>query len=1047
MATRVLLAPAAGGKTQACIDLVREVLRGDPLAPVWIVVPDRHQGWAVRRRLAEGGGVLGARPGTFDDLYGELLALAGLSVPVAPEPVVHRLMRAAIDSLAERGALRHYLPIQRRPGFVRISCDLIAELKRNRIHPERFAEAVNGRGPRLEELAELYAEYQATLTRIGWADPEGLGWLAVEALRRDTTLAADWRLLAVDGFDSFNPTQLATIRLLADRIGETLITLAGEPDMPRVAHRRFARTLETLRDELPCSVETLDRPPGSTAPLAHLESSLFTQNPQRQPAGGAVIFVEAQNTALEAREALRWLKARIVRDGLRPEDCAVIARDIAPYRVFLRQVAREYDLPLRFASGEPLASNPAVAAVLGLLELKLHEWSRRPVLDALRSPYFDLSAFELSASDVSGLSEAAQQGLVIKGQDQWKEALSYESGDGEPVSVEDDEMNPPRRPAGEAARRLWRKLSAFFERVEPVGQDTVTSYVRWVEDLISDRGGLQLEARIAAQPDTVERDRAALEAFRNVLRALVLSETILGQPAEVSYHDFYLELSGIVNSIGRRVDDAGDGRVYAASLNAARGVSYRAVAVLGLSEGLFPAPLGEDPVLSDEEREELRAGSPSEGRTGPSDGRTGLPLEPRIRSDQQTLCYEGFTRARQYLLLSRPYLTDDGERWEPSPYWVAARELFDAQPRLVRPEDDRDYADAASANELLTWCVRARVLPHQYRELLPEWEVLRHGGGVLRQRLAGKGEGEHEGELSRLEPELAARYGPDHLWSASRLETYGSCGFQFFVGSALALEPREPPQPGFDARQLGSMLHEILELVYKEAADPTDQDCLLAALPSVAQRVFERAPQTYGFRPTPLWEVERGQWVELLETTIKNLCDIRGDFRPACFEAAFGFGEAEPLVVDTEIGPVLFRGVIDRVDVDQDRRIRVIDYKTGTSGLAARDLIEGRRLQLALYALAAERTLGLGRAAEGFYWGIRSGQPSPLRLAAFRCAPDDGPAYYGVDGAVELARQHVAAHVRGIRSGRFPPVPPPGGCHDYCAAQAFCWRYTAMSKR
>ena len=1040
MATRVLLAPAAGGKTQACIDLVREVLRGDPLAAVWIVVPDRHQGWAIRRRLAERGGVLGARAGTFGDLYGELLALVGLPVAVAPEPVVHRLMRAAIDSLAERGALQHYLPIQWRPGFVRISCDLIAELKRNRIQPERFAEAVSGRGPRLEELAELYAEYQAMLTRIGWADPEGLGWLAVEALQRDRTLAAGWRLLVVDGFDSFNPTQLTAIRLLADRIDETLITLAGQPDMPRLAHRRFARTLEMLRDELPCCVETLDRVPGPSSPLAHLESSLFTQHPQRQPAGDAVVFIEAQNMALEAREALRWLKARIVRDGLRPEDCAVIARDIEPYRMFLRQVAREYSLPLRFASGEPLASNPAVAAVLTLLELKLQEWSRRPVLDVLRSPYFDLSSFDLSVGDVSALSEAALQGLVIKGKDQWREALSYESGGGEPVPVEDDETRPPRRPSGETARRLWQKLSAFFERVEPVGQDTVTSYVRWVEDLISDQGGLRFEAKITAQPDTAERDKAALEAFRDVLRALVLSETILGQPAEVRYRDFYLELSGIVNSASYRVDGAGDGHVYVASLNAARGVSYRAVAVLGLSEGLFPAPLGQDPVLSDEEREELRAGSPSLGIAG-------LPLEPRIRSDQQTLCYEGLTRARQYLLLSRPYLTDDGERWEPSPYWVAALELFDAQPRRVRPEDTRGNADAASAIELLTWCVRAGVLPGRYRELLPQWEALRHGGSVLRQRLANRGEGEHEGELSRLEPELATRYGPDHLWSASRLESYGSCGFQFFVGSALALEPREPPQPGFDAAQLGSMLHKILELVYREAADPTDEECLLAALPSVAQRVFEQAPQTYGFRPTPLWEVERGQLVEMLKATITSLCGVRGDFRPARFEADFGFGKTEPLVVETELGPILFRGVIDRVDVDRGGRIQVIDYKTGTSGLTPRDLVEGRRLQLALYAVAAERALGLGRTVDGFYWGIRSGQPSALSLATFSCVPDDGPAYFGVDGAVELARQHVAAHVRGIRSGKFTPIPPPGGCHDYCPAQSFCWRYVPTSKK
>ena len=64
---------------------------------------------------------------------------------------------------------------------------------------------------------------------------------------------------------------------------------------------------------------------------------------------------------------------------------------------------------------------------------------------------------------------------------------------------------------------------------------------------------------------------------------------------------------------------------------------------------------------------------------------------------------------------------------------------------------------------------------------------------------------------------------------------------------------------------------------------------------------------------------------------------------------------------------VLVHGVIDRVDVDEAGNLRVIDYKAGSTGLGTRDLIEGRRLQIALYSLAAERCLGLGTPVDGFY--------------------------------------------------------------------------------
>lgn len=1033
MTTTVLLAPAAGGKTRACINRIRTVLDKAPLATVWVVLPDRPQVSAFRRTLALSGGAIGARLGTFNDLYAELSALGGLSAPIAPEPIKLRLVRAAIDTVAKRGELEHYLSIRRRPGFVRITGDLIAELKRCRVKPPQYAKAVEARGARLKELAALYAEYQLALERLGWVDYEGLGWTAETALRNNASLASDWQFLAIDGFDSFNSTQIAIIKLLASRVKETIVTLTGEPGMPRIAHRRFARTLKVF-DQVPCQIETPHSRKDRPTPLIHLEATLFTRQPTQRPASPNVTFIEAQTTALEARESLRWLKSRIVRDGLKPAECAIVAYDLSPYQIFLRQAAHEYGLPLHFASGETLVTNPAIAAVLNLLELTVRDWARRPTLDTLRSPYFDLSAFGLSTTDTSQLAEAARLGMVVKGLDQWEEALSYEASETEIDSAEttNDNSGPPKRPVGAAARLLWQRLRAFVERVTPPEKSTLTSYVRWIEDLLSDDIGLGLEARIVAEHDTAARDLSALAAFQEVLRALVLGETILGQTAAVSYSDFYAELRGIVDAATYKVSAESAevaGSIYAANLDSARGVSYRAVALLGLSEGLFPAPLAEDPLLSDEERQALAS--------------AGLPLEPRLRSDQQTLFYEGVTRASEYLLLSRPYLTDDGEQWQESPYWTATRELFETQPRQIRPDDSQPLCEAASANELLAWAVCARALPITYQDLMPQWELLRHAGGVLRSRLAVGEHCEHEGLLSDLQPTLTARYGPKHVWSASRLETYGSCRFQFFVSSALGLEPRDPPRPGFDPAQLGSMLHEILELVYKSVVDPTDVTSVLEALPAVAQRVFAKAPRLHGFRPTPLWEVQQEELVKTLEATIRNLAIESGGFRPLRFEEPFGLRGIEPLRIQTDKGEFLFRGVIDRVDIDDRDCVRIIDYKTGASGLTPRGLIDGRRLQLALYALAAERTIGLGPAVDGFYWAIRLGKAGALHLARFEYLSPTGQAYSGVAGATQLASEHIGTFVLGVRSGNFSPAPPPGGCHDYCPAKSFCWRYTA----
>jgi hypothetical protein len=77
--------------------------------------------------------------------------------------------------------------------------------------------------------------------------------------------------------------------------------------------------------------------------------------------------------------------------------------------------------------------------------------------------------------------------------------------------------------------------------------------------------------------------------------------------------------------------------------------------------------------------------------------------------------------------------------------------------------------------------------------------------------------------------------------------------------------------------------------------------------------------------------------------------------------------------------------------------------------------------------------LELGPVVEGFYWHFRSGENSYFTLSKA-----DG----GVNGAIETAVNYAAHAVEQIRSGRFTPKAPEGGCPAYCPAAAFCWHYS-----
>jgi len=757
-----------------------------------------------------------------------------------------------------------------------------------------------------------------------------------------------------------------------------------------------------------------------------------------------VVFLEAQNRAAEAREALRWLKARIVRDGVPLPEVAIVARDVTPYRPFLEEAAAEFGMPLRFASGAPLRTNPAIAALLNLLALPLEsvDWSPGALLDVLTSPYFDWSACGLLPGDASTrlsagastrlsasadrLGDVAREGQVVAGLDQWRQALQRLAARTPPERAGAtpgvlDEEGPTRRrpPAGAEATRLGDIFEALVARVTPPPVAALRERVAWVEALIgalapgathfpsvshlashlddetslrqAQGGSLHIVACARQNPATAERDVAALLAFKDILRGLVLADLVIGtagQDGSLPYDQFVAELLQAVEDATYKTPVEG-AAILVVSAMEVRGLTFDSVALLGLAEGDFPRAEREDVLLREADRAWLSA--------------QGFAIEPRLQGDETTFFYQAVTRARRRLLLCRPYLADDGQPWEPSPYWSAALELFTDAPlsiRRVRPTDpvtavasEQERAASATSTSALTSTSTS------------------------------------SGDLSALAVQLVERFGPDQPWSSSRLETYAKCPFYFWATYVMELEPRELPRAGFDVLILGSIYHLVLERLYTQVPDG-DPDRLRAVLPAVARQVYDAAPNDYGFRPTPLWERQQEELTDVLRRTLDALIEVAGEYKPLMPELAFGLQERPPLVLRGEQSLQL-RGYIDRVDRASDGRIRIIDYKAGSTPISARDLAEGQRLQLPLYALAAQEALGAD-VASGFYWHIGSAKPSSLKLEKY-----EG----GVAGAIKTAVAHTMEIVASVRAGQFAPTPPHGGCPPFCPAATFCERH------
>jgi RecB family exonuclease/superfamily I DNA/RNA helicase len=1087
MSATLYVGPVAAGKTAYAVARAREAARGLAATPA-VVVASSLQVHAFQRRLAAAGGAMGVHVSTLPRFCQRCLSAADGSGVLPPGDVLQRLLEAA-SSRAELGALAS---LADKPGFWVAMRLLIAEAKASGISADQLERASDAVGvpARLRDLAAVYQAYERILDEQGWLDAEDAlaqAGALIEAGGID--VAARWPLVIVDGFDDFAATQRDLLRHLAART-ELLVLLADDPAAPEHLYRRYARTRRELEQTL--AVEAQPLPTGVSTPAAVdgprylLQGLTATPSPPARDLGEAVTMAACGDRLSEVRTALRWLKARIVQEGVPVDATACIARDLGAYRPHLEAVAREYGLPLRVVDGARLGRSPVIQGLLGLVHTQIADptvgrelLEPRLVLEAWRSPYLDWGApaaeaaaasddgpasASLAAGDAPAahLDELVRRYRILGGAEQWEDAFRREER-----RLEAEDADEAARQRLEELRAAWDR---FLSRIAPrQGLRPCRDHVAWLEEIVGpdpvrpqrdddvdqhaadDSLGVVRSIRalggqeaFPADREAAVRDIAALQALKDLLRAMVwVDEALQRPPMEMA--GFVRELDAAVRAATYRLPvEPGLASVLALDVAQARGLRFEAVALLGLAEGEFPAVIHEDVFLTDADRDAL--------------ARRGLPLRPSTESYERELFLVAISRASQHLLLTRPRLADNGASWQPSPYWEEVRRLLTRDPLAVGGEAPPSAAQAASLAEALAllrpaaadaasaWL--AQHYPHvtQHVRRAAQRVVVQsgsasagfYGGTSAVVRGTGSGVGGYPtlaaGDLSRAASGLARQFDRYHPISASRLEAYAACPYLFLTSSVFRLEEREPVAEGLNAAQRGSIYHRILAEAYAhpQVSDPADVEQVLAHLPEVLERVLDAAPDVDGFRPTAWWRHTKEEIAHDVEETVVALAET-GPYTPRWFEQRFGRGGMPALGLERGGDGVAVSGIVDRIDVRADGGLRVIDYKTGGKGsYTAKALERGEKLQVALYALAARDALGLGQPVEGFYWHVCQAEPSGLRLSKYGD---------GLEDALTVVIEHVWRIVEGIRAGRFAARPPATGCPSYCPAAAYCWRY------
>jgi ATP-dependent helicase/DNAse subunit B len=461
-------------------------------------------------------------------------------------------------------------------------------------------------------------------------------------------------------------------------------------------------------------------------------------------------------------------------------------------------------------------------------------------------------------------------------------------------------------------------------------------------------------------------------------------------------------------------------------LEDARHIEARYVYCLGVNEGVVPSAPPVSAIYSEADYGDLR--------------KAGLDLDmTRTHGLKERLLFlRLFSVATEHLTLSWHESTQQGKAIYRSPFVQDICDLGDDYGLPLRFESETglwpmNVREAVSAG----MAGKAVLLP----ELTEAVGKARDRAGLERSRYAISTFNEFDGVLNEpgIVEEIAGYYDIRHRFSANQIETYIDCPFRFMMNNVLEIPSLDTPNRGLDAKDIGTIYHNVLEQFYKKyrgvSLENVNLDEVLGAVEELTDVEFTREVGEFAKAYPGIAGVERSRIGETLLRHVRLDRESGSEgLLPKHFEVKFGefltehsdsLSMAETFSLDLGGEEYQFTGRIDRVDLNADgTEAMIVDYKSSLSNIAKKDITEGRNIQLTLYAMALELLLPEADCVETRYLKIGTVEK-----------------YGTVDKtkseAWANARVTLESSIRDIQAGVFHPKADEKVCR-YCPSNKVC---------
>jgi ATP-dependent helicase/DNAse subunit B len=953
----------------------------------------------------------------------------------------------------------HYAPLKDFPGFVGALDLLFGELKQGLISFDQFAGWARHLpcGANLAELAALFARYNNALSRRGLIDRHDQELTALRHLQEGGILPPLFEgigYVAMHAIYDLTPLQLALVTELSRHLTIRL-HLPYNPGRESL-YAYAAKTAEAIEsiDNSDLLLDPVFAEP-SGAFLTPLLNALFAGDEAKSApfsVPGPMSLLAAPGPYRECEEIGRRVRG-LMEEGVDPGCVAVLFRELKTYGPMLEDVCRRFRIPVSYRRGDPLQTAPLVKACLAPFAVVHSNFGREEILSICNSSYFTPRGEGVSPSVVEEVLLGARYIDETLGtlEDALKKRIAGLRKTGR-ETVREERVN-----------RFLRPILADLRRF--LGDRTPREFVALLKSFI-DKYRIFRRGIAASDLRALKRDASAVTLFRQMLTDLETDIRNLGLPDRPLSPAAFAELleEGMEGMYLSGESSAG---VAIMTFHDARGLSFDHLFIGGLNDGITPRRHEGHPFFKDSDKLLWQKASGLKPfRTAAEKG-----------MEEPLLFYLAVGCAGRSLTFSYSHIDSRGNEMLRSPFLddiLAVAPLSETRtpvscitPPLSCCLEREELLNALALNSLFTLAPGADTA--QIAESVRRIAAI---AGIERQREAFFAAGDvvertalsspYTGALQRPDiiAELRAFFAtpPGNCFAPTALEVYGCCPFRYFLQRLLRISPMEKPDPGVEATEEGSLVHELLHAFFEALAGKgllpiSDLKAARDTLHETAEAVFGRwEAEKYTGEPL-LWEIGKKGLLNLLEQMVEIEGADSSGLVPRLFEHPFSDLE----VTDTDGSRINLAGKIDRVDTACDGRLRVVDYKMTGDRRKYRELAKNENLgvtsfQMPVYLLAAIREMEMeerGRPGQysALYWLLRRLDPLITDFTAWEDSNFTGFFITDPEERKKLGADNflnrLCATVRSMKGGDFQITPRE--C-EFCRFRSVC-RYVEVRVR